>query len=116
MPNSGLRGPYTLTKDQIDAVVTKTSAGAYALGKTGSDDTFYISRVGRSDNDVNTRLKCYVGDYDKFKFEYYGSAKAAFEKECNLYHDFNPPDNKIHPDRPEGTTWSCPIVECDVLE
>ena len=113
MPSSGLRGPYSLNNETIDAVVTLKSAGAYALGKRGEDNVFYISYVGRSDDDINTRLKDWVGKYAQFKFEYYSSPKAAFEKECNLYHDFGEDslDNKVHPDRPENTNWQCP--RCD---
>ena len=116
MPSTGLNGPYVLTAEQIDKVVTKKSAGTYALDKLDEKDKFYISRVGRSDKDVNARLKTYVGKYKYFKYGYSSSAKAAFEKECELYHDWNPPDNTIHPDRPEGTGWKCPIADCDALE
>lgn len=116
MPSTGLDGPYLLTAERIDEVITKKSAGTYALDRT-TDTTFKVSRVGRSDNDVNARLKSYVGgNYKYFKFGYNSSAKAAFEKECTLYHDFNPPDNAIHPDRPEGTSWKCPVADCDALE
>ncbi len=115
MASSGLKGPYALTDDMIDDEVTRTSAGAYALGKL-SGDTFYIEYVGRSDTDVNNRLHDHVGNYPKFKYDYFGSAKAAFEKECNLYHDFNPSDNKAHPARPNGANWKCPVADCDALE
>lgn len=114
MPTTGLRGPYSLDTKTIDAVVTKkTSAGAYALGYTKKKDgkeTFYPIYVGRSDSDINGRLKSWVGSkYSKFKFDYYGSPKAAFEKECNLYHDWKKQlDNKEHPDRPENANWKCP--------
>jgi hypothetical protein len=107
MTSSGLSGPWEMTAAKIDAVVTKTSAGAYALGYT-RDGTFYIKRVGRSDKDLNARLKSYIGDYKQFKCDYFSSPKAAFEKECGLYHDFNPDDNVVHPDRPNGSNWSCP--------
>ena len=70
--------------------------------------------MGRSDKDLNDRLKDHIGEYGRFKFEYYGSAKAAFEKECHLYHDFTPQDNKIHPDRPDGSNWKCPV--CDIFD
>jgi hypothetical protein len=113
MASSGLNGPYTLTAANIDAVVTKISPGAYALGYS-EGDTFYIHRVGRSDNDLNKRLKDYVGDYNQFKYDYFPSAKAAFEKECNLYHDFKPKDNVNHPDRPNGSNWSCP--RCTIFD
>lgn len=109
MANSGLKGPYSLTSSGVDNAVTKASAGAYALGKSDGG-TFYVSYIGRSDSDVNARLKKHVGKYNQFKFDYFGSPKAAFEKECNLYHDFgaNYLDNEIHPDRPEGSGWKCP--------
>jgi hypothetical protein len=115
MPSSGLRGSFPLTTSGISNNVTATSAGAYALGEVrASDSMFVISRVGRSDNDVAERLGDYIGQYKRFKFEYYPSAKAAFEKECRLYHDFEPPDNKIHPDRPNGSGWECPV--CTIFD
>ncbi len=114
MPSTGLKGSYVLNVETIDKVVTRTSAGAYALGKqkkTKDKKTFIISYVGRSDDDINNRLKKWVGKYPRFKFDYYGSPKAAFEKECNLYHDWGEKDtldNDIHPDRPDGSNWKCP--------
>jgi hypothetical protein len=116
MPATGLRGPYTLDSETIDKEVTRTSAGAYALGKV-NDNTFYVSYVGRSDDNINRRLKEWVGNkYSKFKYEYYASPKAAFEKECNLYHDFGEKelDNEVHPKRPDGTDWQCP--RCRIFE
>jgi hypothetical protein len=114
MPSTGLRGPYKLDNDTIDKEVTKKSAGAYALGYL-QEDTFIPKYVGRSDEDVNDRLKDWVGKYKYFKFEYYGSPKSAFEKECNLYHDWKAQlDNKCHPDRPDDTTWQCP--RCDIFK
>ncbi|MEM2146870.1 MAG: hypothetical protein QW279_16015 [Candidatus Jordarchaeaceae archaeon] len=115
MPQTGLRGPYNLDNATIDAIVTRTSPGAYALGKV-DDNTFYVSYVGRSDDDIKSRLKDWVGKYPKFKFEYYDSPKAAFEKECNLYHDFGEKeilDNDKHPQRPDGTNWKCP--KCNIF-
>lgn len=107
MASTGLKGAYPLTEKGISDAVRSRSPGAYALGKV-ENDTFRISRVGRSDGDVAARLRQYVGKYARFKFGYFPSAKAAFEKECHLYHDFGPPDNRVHPDRPDGTNWTCP--------
>jgi hypothetical protein len=107
MASTGLKGAYALANDKIDEVVTKTSAGAYALGKS-EDETFYVSYVGRSDSDVNSRLKKHVGKYKHFKYDYFSSPKAAFEKECNMYHDFSNLDNDVHPARPAGSSWTCP--------
>ena len=113
MPTTGLRGPYKLDNNTIDKVVTKTSAGAYALGHLNKEGEFVPKYVGRADKDVNDRLKKWVGEgYTHFKFEYYDSRKAAFEKECNLYHDWlKQLDNKYHPDRPDDADWQCP--RCD---
>jgi hypothetical protein len=113
MPTSGLRGPFALTVDGINTAVKSTSSGAYALGYS-KDNTFYVDYVGRSDSDVANRLKNHVGSYKQFKYEYYGSARAAFDKECRLYHDFKPGNNKIHPDRPNGSGWSCPV--CTIFD
>ncbi len=118
MPTTGLRGPYKLDNNTIDKVVTKKSAGAYALGHTRKEKevtTFIVEYVGRADKDVNDRLKKWVGKgYSHFKFEYYGSPKAAFEKECNLYHDWKNLDNKQHPDRSKDKDWQCP--RCDAFK
>lgn len=116
MPNTGLKGPYDLSEEEIDRVVTKTSAGAYVLDKSSNSDSFTVHYVGRSDNDVNGRLKKWVGvnGYKRFKFDYFGSPKVAFEKECEIYHDFPNSNNEIHPQRPKDTNWECP--KCDIFD
>lgn len=114
MPSSGLQGPFPLTANGINAVVTLTSPGAYALGEVRSDGLFYIARIGRSDVDLNDRLHDYEGQYSRFKCEYHATPKAAFEKECRLWHDFLPADNTYHPDRPAQTNWTCPV--CTVFD
>lgn len=105
-------------------MVTEESAGAYALGnvkkkkKNEKEVTiFLVWYIGRSDDDIKKRLKEWVGGkYSRFKFEYYGSPKAAFEKECSLYHDFGKKellDNDRHPQRPDNTSWKCP--RCNIF-
>lgn len=113
MESLGMEGSYKLDEDTIDEKVTLTSAGNYALGRKNEDGTFLIGYVGRSDDDVNGRLKNWVGKTKSplFKFSYASSVEEAFEKECNNYHDFNPPGNTSHPARPEGKDWKCP--KCD---
>ena|SRR2546430_13897370 len=116
MANSGLTGPHTLSKTTVDAVVTKKSPGAYALGHTRTTDQAYIIQyVGRSDEDLNARIKQWDGVYAQFKYGYFPSPKAAFDKECQLFHDFTPPDNKVHPARPQGSNWKCPVSGCTAL-
>ena len=113
MTASGLRGSFPLTSEGISNNVTRTSAGAYALGYT-KNELFYVDYVGRADANVAGRLRDHVGKYKRFKYEYYDSPKAAFMKECRLYHDFNPHDNKVHPARPAGSGWKCPV--CRVFD
>ncbi len=102
MASLDMNGPYEMSSSEVDRVITKTSPGNYALGYSG-DSSFIVKYVGRSDNDVNKRVKEWVGEnssYKQFKFSYAGSPKAAFEKECKNYHDFGGKaklDNKDHP-------------------
>jgi hypothetical protein len=63
-------------------------------------------------SDVNARIKKHVGEgYKSFKYSYATSPKAAFEKECKNYHDFNPQNNTYHPDRPANSGWKCPACK-----
>lgn len=121
MVSTGLRnGPYS--RDEIDKHVKKgRSIGAYVLGrinpKTGG---FRVRYVGRSDdNDKGLRGRLHSHDGTKpecthFKFGYLDTQRAAYEKECRIYHDFNePPLNKNHPDVPDGVTYGCPVKGCE---
>lgn len=115
-PTLNMDGPFDLNAPTITKAVTRTSAGNYALGHV-REKTFYVQYVGRSDTDVNARLKQHVGKYESFKFSYATSAKAAFEKECKNFHDFGAAEklnNTIHPDRPENGGWKCPA--CKIYE
>ena len=108
MASSGLIGPFRLDPRTISVEITRTSAGTYALGEVRSDGGFYIYYVGRSDTDVGNRLLDHAGKYPAFKYGYSSSPQAAFEKECELYHNFGPPDNTLHPDRPKNSGWKYP--------
>jgi len=108
MTKTGLQGPYPLSFDAIDAAVRSKSAGVYALGHADAQGRFCINHVGRSDSDPRSRLLDCIGSERLFKYGYSASAQTAFEKECQLFHDFSPPGNRLHPDRPKGTRWSCP--------
>ena len=115
MTTLNMNGPYELTTEIIDEVITKKSSGNYALGYL-ANQKFIVKYVGRADSDLNDRLKDHVDEsYEMFKYSYATSPKAAFEKECENFHDFggaNTLDNKIHPDRPKETSWKCP--RCDI--
>lgn len=119
MAKLGLEGPWDLTDETVDEMVTETKPGNYALGFVNDNGTFIVRYVGRSDDDLNVRLHDWTNKprYPQFKASYASSPKAAFEKECQNYHDFGGVeklDNEIHPDRPEGTEWECPV--CDIFD
>jgi hypothetical protein len=105
---------YPLDVKNIDLAVTKKSAGVYALGTESQDGkTFLVRYVGRSNDDVNRRLKDHVEKYYRFMYQYCVLPKDAFESECHLYHDFGETklDNEIHPRRPDNSGWKCPRCE-----
>jgi len=115
MPTLDMQGPYDLTTEKINEIVTQTSAGNYALGYMNDSNAFIVEYVGRSDSNLNERLLKHAGEgYEKFKYSYAQNSKEAFEKECKNFHDFGGSDkldNKIHPDRPADKDWKCPY--CD---
>ena len=114
MRGSGLKGSFPLNRAQVEAHVSVVSPGIFALGHRSADGSkFTIARVGRSDADVNRRLRDYIGQYSHFKFGYSPSSAEAFERECALYHQLNPRD-KAHPLRPAGTIWRCP--KCEIFD
>ena len=110
MATLNMNGPHKLDTKTIEDKVTKTSPGNYALGSKNDKGVFLVYYVGRSDTDVAARLKSWIGNTKRplFKFSYATSPKAAFEKECQNYHDFEPTDNSVHPQRPDNTNWKCP--------
>lgn len=93
----------------IDAVVLGVGSGAYALGEVASNGNFVVNYVGRSDEDLNDRLKDHVGKYQAFKYGFFQNAEAAYRRECAMYHDFSPPGNSVHPARPKGSWLTCHI-------
>jgi hypothetical protein len=118
MASTGLFGPYDLKDKEIDAHVSD-GIGAYALGHTSGTGGFMVDYVGRSDYDLNARLKQWIGKYNTFKYGHYNTMKAAFEKECSMFHDFGGTaklDNKAHPARPTGTNFDCPNGSCTDLD
>ncbi|HHN46955.1 MAG TPA: hypothetical protein ENN09_05890 [Planctomycetes bacterium] len=118
MASLNMQGPHDLTGEGVDKAVTRTSPGNYALGYMDDDGKFVVQYVGRSDSDINVRLHDWVEEgYREFKFSYANSAKAAFEKECQNFHDFGGTSklqNDVHPDRPSNTDWECPV--CDIFD
>lgn len=113
MAQPDLCGPFALTDFVIDREVAENLPGAFVLEDSANLVHFRVAYVGRSDTDVNNQLHVHVGCYKRFRFEYCSSDRAAFEKQCVLYHDFEPRDNPVHPQRPAGEDWTCP--RCSML-
>ncbi len=109
----GMKSSYVLTAKSVDYEITKISAGNFALGFETESGLFVVQYYGRSDTDLNSEIKNWIGKYKRFKFFYASSPKSAFVKECKNYHAFDKKkiDNKIHPEKPENTDLVCPYCK-----
>jgi hypothetical protein len=113
MQSTAVEGPHRLTPQKVAEVITKTSAGNFALGRV-QENGFCVLYVGRSDDDVAKELCSWANQYPHYKafmFSYASSPRAAFDKECEDFHDFGGTerlDNLGHPQRPDQTEWLCP--------
>ena len=112
---------YALTKEEIEHLVGENRIGNYAFGYLNDVGRFVVRYVGRSDTDLNDRIKHGIRDmkadptlrYERFKFSYADSALEAYEKECRNYHDFGGDEgllkNDDHPAKPHGYWGVCPV-------
>jgi hypothetical protein len=103
-----MTGAFPLNEAEIAKQVTNNSPGNYAFGNVDDKNVFHVYYVGCAETDLIGRIRQGIGKYKQFKFSYAASAQEAFEKESQNYHDFNPPDNKIHPAKPAGSGAKCP--------
>ncbi len=108
MPSTGLLGPFRLAYDEITSAIPRVVPGAFVLGHKGPDGRFYVHYVGRADENLRDTLLERIGSGNLFKFRTVTTGEAAFHAECELFHDFQPPGNRMHPDRSRGTKWECP--------
>jgi hypothetical protein len=117
VPSTNGNGPHRLTPQKIAEVVTKTSAGNYALGRV-QENGFCVLYVGRSDDDVAKPLRSWAREHTRYKafvFSYAPHPRAAFDKECEDFHDLGGTetlDNAEHPKPPANADWLCP--RCDL--
>jgi excinuclease UvrABC nuclease subunit len=98
--------------EEVDNYVEKNSIGAYIF-LSQNEEVYY---VGRSDEDLNGRIKKSAKEgrgYKYFYFKYESSPMRAYHLECKWYHKYEPPDNEIHPRVPNGTIWRCPVSGCE---
>jgi hypothetical protein len=107
MTKTMLQGPFPLAFDEI-ATVADEAPGVFALGYIDMNGAFRINAVGRADDSLAATLRALIGSDQAFKFAPAVDARAAFERECELFHDFRPPSTRIHPSRPAGTDFTCP--------
>ena len=97
-----MQGPYPLKYDWIDSYVGR-SPGAYII----LDQKNSVVYVGRSNDDLRGRIKQRPPDTSfRFFFEHTPSAISAYNLECIWYHQYNPKDNKHHPQK-SNLTWKC---------
>jgi hypothetical protein len=114
MAKTSLFGPFNVNTESIDTNVVGVGSGVYALGHNANNNSvFIVQYVGRSDTDLNDRLKKHLNEgYLLFKYGFLETAKESFNKECQLWHDFGEDkliDNKIHPDKGINKDWLCPV-------
>jgi hypothetical protein len=111
-------GPYDLTPDNIDRYVRPYATGVFAVGYTRESGAFVVRYIGRSDSDMRSELRAQPPDETaRFKLMESASAHAAFDTQCQLYHEFGGPDsleNDEHPMPPKGTKWVCPA--CGIFD
>jgi hypothetical protein len=105
---TGLHGPLALASDEIEEELVDNCPGAYALGFIDRFGRFSITYVGSAGEDLKSRLKAHIGTASQFKFRHFALQRHAFEKECEIYHQFMPAGNFLHPSRPRDADWTCP--------
>jgi hypothetical protein len=103
-----LLGPFVLSIDTVNDEVVDGQPGAYALGYTDHAGRFCIMFVGSSHVNLRAKLKEHIGTALQFKYRHLPTDRASFEKECELFHEFRPSGNFLHPSRPAGENWTCP--------
>lgn len=109
MPDvTGFSSMLTLDADNVKRFVPKTP-GCYVLDRSRGGN-FEVYYTGRADYDLEQRLNSWVGSsYLHFRFLQLPNRQSAFEMECKVYHNLNPVDNKMHPDAPDNTSYTCPF-------
>lgn len=118
---------YPLTEKGIASLTTDWHCGNYIIcsANVSADRGCVVARVayvGRVDKSpIKSRLLDHLRE-ERFKeASWYfhvrraDAPKEAYERECRDYHRFLEADdtgafmNKIHPDRPDGETFHCPV-------
>jgi hypothetical protein len=103
-----LSGVSPFTVNAIENAVKKIAPGVFVLDPPDPRGGSPVGFVGRSDADVSDALQRNVkGGYKKFQFTYAKTALDAFKMECQMWHEWKPVANPVHPVRPKGTVVPC---------
>lgn len=102
--------PWTdFTQENVNRV-PEGILGIFQLSKGTAD----IAYVGRADDDLQHRLKDFLGKgYTHFQWVQLPWVKETFEMHCRLYHHAGGRkrlDNRDHPMPPQGKTWTCTLT------
>ena len=101
--------------DQVRRMVRRDKIGVYVLYhySSGETDTMYVGRT--EDRPVRERLLEHAqdGECTHFKFQYCSKKREAYEAECELWHALQPIYNVVHPQKPAGKNWACPVRDCE---
>lgn len=112
MATLDMNGPFDFTASAVDAKIDDNRIGNYALGTADKQGNLRVGYLGRSDSDIKSEIKSYLGKkrYPHFKFSYASSAEEAYLKECQNYHDFEMERRgQIHPAKPSDLSIICPV-------
>lgn len=130
MASLNMKGPFQIwIKDENGVLVKNTGnvvsgdikCGNYAFGNDEKDG-FQIFYIGRSDSGLLKEINQQIDNgkanrCNHFKYSIANSPTEAYEKECQNYHDFNPPRNGIHPAKPKDNGhYKCPVEGCEYHE
>jgi hypothetical protein len=103
-----MRGPFVLTKYNVDMVVPHNRLGVFAL--SNAKDAFAV--LHRSEKSACDEIKAFFNQYKFFWIRPASSARDAFSIECEVYHSRmaqHCADNGNHPKAPPDSGWHCPV-------
>ena len=118
---SGLGKPIPLQEvdilREVDNSRDWSSASVFVLGgiRKSADGKFrfQIRKVSHVEGDLGKELRNYIGEFSGFRFKFFRSTRNAYDKECQIYHQFKPIKNITHPIRPKHTKFVCPVADCN---
>ena len=93
-----LNGPFQLDGPIVDKLVQQGVPGVYVVRRIedGGDVALWTGRLGRADTDLATDLKKWLdSDYRLFLYEETDDAKAAGQRERELWRELGGPDGTL---------------------